>query len=950
MNNKMNINIPRNISRFSTTNKNNYIDLIKSDVYLNGKLVILDNENIDIFYEYDKETMNTENDILVLDMSTSMTNTSVTNKGVANTSVTNANTSVTNANGASVNNTTTSSSSSINKNDAQENKTLSNVSGNTKGNTPSEEQLDMVLSEIVSGCEKKYNITTMQLSFPYTLLKRSNFQLSKLIESTLYHNQQEQLLASIRDANIFIFYDNFNAANGNNSNSNACHCDISTYHIINKFITHLDATRNIHKNENDNNENNNNDYKVFYLNYQLEKHQPSSPGLESEYNENNNQDSNQEPLPKQPITTTKKDVSENVTNTPISTSPVQTTEISNMFANNKEIYEKKLAALNKHRAAMHKSRVIAAGTNSVPGSPTTINSPNGQSSSHKNKAHSRKLSLKLLIPNPDDQYTLNKVSKSTPSILGSPSAKDGSNGTKNFNGKGNMGNNGKDHYMNKKSYGSSTNRAGARYFLKKDSCYYSPSTLNKYFSFTRPITLSNTTNNKTISSSNTSNNVSDTQTQNKLTLPTWLDFLNDSNMNENDCLLQILERFQTLENLENDRLLKSMDVNREVEDVKTGNTSITASNNNNNTSVYQFNYETLNTNQFYHLNTPDCRSCKNLDFTDTNVPTHTSQASTPTYVFSQGIKYFNKNRYNNILPYEHTRVKLLADPQNNSTMALNSPSGIYFNANHIRIPKLNPNYQYIATQAPLPSTFDDFWQVCLAEKIEFIISLNSMDELNLKKWDQYWNNDYLHLFHIEQVYLNDSVENLSGCMLRVFEISPKLATSSDSSKNEKTETRKIVYHLQYSNWFDSASVVSTSIIEFMNIKNKLVNNPTAYIEFLKTCNSDPHAYSKSKALPQSSVKHYDTPLLVLCSAGCGRTGVFITIDFLLNLLNDHENPVRNIDFWKFPYDLIFIVVNELRRQRISMVQNLQQYIMCYQTIIEYLTHNYDAIANGSEKH
>ncbi|KAL6944990.1 hypothetical protein ACO0QE_002433 [Hanseniaspora vineae] len=919
MNNNMNINIPRNISRFNTTNKNNYIDLMKSDVYGNGELIILDNDNIDIFYEYDKETNVMENDILVLDMSS---------------------TTASAANSLNINGTL-SAAGSINLNG---NNTDNGISMNGDKNA-SNEQLDVVMNEIISGCEKKYNITTMQLSFPYTLLKRSNFQLSKLIESTLYHNQQEQLLSSIQDSDIFIFYDNFNATSGSNNSSNACHCDISTYHIINKFITHLKATR---KDQHDESGSSGKEYKVFYLNYQPERQQPSSPGLESKYTDNQ-QNPQQDPLLKQP--TTAEDALASNTNTLTSNSPIGISENPNMFANNKEAYEKKLAALNKHRAAMHKSRIIAAGANSVPGSPTTISTPNGQSNSstHKGKAHSRKLSLKLLIPNPEDQYTLNRISKSTPSHLGSPSAKDGSNGKGSINGKNNIGSNGKEYYMNKKSYGSSTNRSGARHFLKKDSCYYSPSTLNKYFSFTRPNTVNELNSSVTKSTTtNADNSVSSIQAQSQPTLPSWLDFLNDTSMNENDCLLQILERFQTLENLENDRLLKSMDMNREVEEVKPGST--TSTNNNITGTMYQFNYETLNTNQFYHLNTPDCRSCKNLDSADINASTTTNNtpASTPTYVFSQGIKYFNKNRYNNILPYEHTRVKLLAVPENNDTVPLNSPSGIYFNANHIRIPKLNPNYQYIATQAPLPSTFDDFWQVCLAEKIEFIISLNSMDELNLKKWDQYWNNDYLHQFHIEQVYFNDSVEDLNGCMLRVFEISQKISNACESSKNGKPQRGKIVYHLQYSNWFDSASVVSASIIEFMNIKNKLVNNPTAYIDYLKTFNSNSSSYTKSNPATQSSVKHYDTPLLVLCSAGCGRTGVFITIDFLLNLLNDHENPVRNIDFWKFPYDLIFIVVNELRRQRISMVQNLQQYIMCYQTIIEYLTHHYHAIANGSE--
>lgn len=78
-----------------------------------------------------------------------------------------------------------------------------------------------------------------------------------------------------------------------------------------------------------------------------------------------------------------------------------------------------------------------------------------------------------------------------------------------------------------------------------------------------------------------------------------------------------------------------------------------------------------------------------------------------------------------------------------------------------------------------------------------------------------------------------------------------------------------------------------------------------------------------------------SPLLVHCSAGCGRTGVFITLDYLLNILEHPTDQSNRIDVWNMSQDLIFIVVNELRKQRISMVQNLTQYLTCYEGILEY---------------
>ena len=60
-----------------------------------------------------------------------------------------------------------------------------------------------------------------------------------------------------------------------------------------------------------------------------------------------------------------------------------------------------------------------------------------------------------------------------------------------------------------------------------------------------------------------------------------------------------------------------------------------------------------------------------------------------------GIEKGNKNRYNNILPFNHTRVKL----QDVSPSACD-----YFNASHISTERSNRTY--IATQAPIPATFD----------------------------------------------------------------------------------------------------------------------------------------------------------------------------------------------------------------------------------------------------
>ncbi|MCG8711232.1 hypothetical protein JHU04_004634, partial [Brenneria sp. 4F2] len=60
----------------------------------------------------------------------------------------------------------------------------------------------------------------------------------------------------------------------------------------------------------------------------------------------------------------------------------------------------------------------------------------------------------------------------------------------------------------------------------------------------------------------------------------------------------------------------------------------------------------------------------------------------------------------------------------------------------------------------------------------------------------------------------------------------------------------------------------------------------AWIEKLNGSNSSDYSAPKKQS-----------PLLVHCSAGCGRTGVFITLDFILNVLMEPTNARNSIDVW-----------------------------------------------------
>ena len=97
------------------------------------------------------------------------------------------------------------------------------------------------------------------------------------------------------------------------------------------------------------------------------------------------------------------------------------------------------------------------------------------------------------------------------------------------------------------------------------------------------------------------------------------------------------------------------------------------------------------------------------------------------------------------------------------------------------------------------------------------------------------------------------------------------------------------------------------------------------------------------------------PILVHCSAGCGRTGTFCTVDSVLDMLkrqrqarhmrqtNNNSNnktsekEVKD-DEWvnNDDMDLIDTTVEDFRLQRLSMVQSLRQFVLCYESVMEWL--------------
>uniref|UniRef100_A0A8C5NFU1 Receptor-type tyrosine-protein phosphatase F n=1 Tax=Gouania willdenowi TaxID=441366 RepID=A0A8C5NFU1_GOUWI len=232
-----------------------------------------------------------------------------------------------------------------------------------------------------------------------------------------------------------------------------------------------------------------------------------------------------------------------------------------------------------------------------------------------------------------------------------------------------------------------------------------------------------------------------------------------------------------------------------------------------------------------------------------------------------------KNRYANVIAYDHSRVTL--------TPVDGVPGSDYINANYVdgyRKPKC-----YIATQGPLAETLSDFWRMVWEQRTYTIVMMTRLEEKSRVKCDQYWPSRGTETYGMIQVTMLDTVE-LAAYSIRTFGL-------HKSGSCEKRE----VQHFQFVAWPDHG------VPEY----------PTQTLGFLrrvKACNP-----------PDAG------PMVVHCSAGVGRTGCFIVIDAMLERMR-HEKSVD-----------IYGHVTCLRAQRNYMVQTEDQYIFIHEALLEAAT-------------
>ncbi|XP_077049965.1 phosphatidylinositol phosphatase PTPRQ isoform X2 [Siphateles boraxobius] len=233
----------------------------------------------------------------------------------------------------------------------------------------------------------------------------------------------------------------------------------------------------------------------------------------------------------------------------------------------------------------------------------------------------------------------------------------------------------------------------------------------------------------------------------------------------------------------------------------------------------------------------------------------------------------SKNRFTNIKPYNNNRVKLLSEP--------GMPGSDYINASFVS-GYLCPN-EFIATQGPLPSTVADFWRMIWETGTKTIVMLTQCFEKGRIRCHQYWPED------------NKPVTVFADIIITKLSEDVRPEWTVRALRVERHGNYMIVHHFNYTSWPEHGVPESSSTL----------------IQFVKAV--------------RSNRGHENTTIVVHCSAGVGRTGVFIALDHLIQHLRDHD------------FVDIYGLVAELRSERMCMVQNLAQYMFLHQSTLDLLS-------------
>ncbi|PFH55771.1 hypothetical protein XA68_17648 [Ophiocordyceps unilateralis] len=381
-----------------------------------------------------------------------------------------------------------------------------------------------------------------------------------------------------------------------------------------------------------------------------------------------------------------------------------------------------------------------------------------------------------------------------------------------------------------------------------------------------------------------------------------------------------------------------------------------------------------------------------------------------------GVEKGGKNRYKDILPFEHARVRLQNRP---------ADSCDYVNASYLEASRSHK--RYIASQGPLPATFEDFWTVIWEQDVRVIVMLTAESEGGQLKCHPYWKGREFGAMRLrplsEKRASLDMDKHRDGtcAACSAAEFGRKRANTTTTLEASATPgcancqgqgqgqgeapyvvIRKFalahaahpfapmreITHLHFPAWPDFGTPAKPShLLALVELAN-LMHRAARPVETASLMSDD---YMPASWYDEPENETQPRPMLVHCSAGCGRTGTFCAVDTVIDMLKrqrqaklaasrdacamDQDDeavsprssnqagsigpfvpggghaPVQEVAGLDGSWlrdeteDLIQSTVQDFREQRLSTVQSLRQYVLCYETILEWMHRMHERSAN-----
>ncbi|MEE6506646.1 hypothetical protein FKM82_007775 [Ascaphus truei] len=234
-----------------------------------------------------------------------------------------------------------------------------------------------------------------------------------------------------------------------------------------------------------------------------------------------------------------------------------------------------------------------------------------------------------------------------------------------------------------------------------------------------------------------------------------------------------------------------------------------------------------------------------------------------------------RNRYRDVSPFDHSRIKLHQDEND------------YINASLIKMEEAQRSY--ILTQGPLPNTCGHFWELVWEQKSIGVVMLNRVIEKGSIKCAQYWpkKEESSMLFEDTNLKLTLISEDIkSYYTIRQLEL-----------ENTNTQETREILHFHYTTWPDFG----------------VPESPASFLNFL------------FKVRESGSLNQEHGPIVVHCSAGIGRSGTFCLADTCLLLMDKRKDP-SSVDIKQ--------VLLEMRKYRMGLIQTADQLRFSYLAVIE----------------